>query len=98
MKKYRILFYFIAFFVFLRSPLRAEPVLPHLFSDHMVIRRETEIRIWGWADAGEKISVSFGAGSGQAITNADGRWRVTQIFSPASAQPQIRISVSRRIT
>ena len=77
MKKYRILFYFIAFFVFLRSPLRAEPVLPHLFSDHMVIQRETEIRIWGWADAGEKISVSLGAGSGQAITNADGRWRVT---------------------
>jgi len=59
-EKVQNMFYFIAFFVFLRSPLRAEPVLPHLFSDHMVIQRETEIRIWGWADAGEKISVSLG--------------------------------------
>src|SRR5438132_1523807 len=40
MTKSRILFCFIAFFVFLRSPLRAEPVLPHLFSDHMVRRYE----------------------------------------------------------
>jgi len=58
MKNSRILGYFLLFFVFLVSPLRAEPLLPHLFSDHMVIQRETEIRIWGWADAGEKISYS----------------------------------------
>jgi hypothetical protein len=37
-------------------PFRAEPVLPHLFSDHLEIRRETEIRIWGWAEAEEDIS------------------------------------------
>src|SRR5258708_5382965 len=76
MKKYRILLYFIAFFVFLRSPLRAEPLLPHLFIDHMVIQRETEIRIWGWADAGEKISVSLAASSGHAIADSDGHWKV----------------------
>src|SRR6266481_8155363 len=76
MKNSRILGYFLLFFVFLVSPLRAEPLLPHLFSDHMVIQRETEIRIWGWADAGEKISVSLGAGSGQGTTDAEGHWKV----------------------
>jgi hypothetical protein len=71
-----IVVYFLLFFVFLLSPLRAEPTLPHVFSDHMVIQREAEIRIWGWADAGEKISVSFGASSGQAPADSDGHWKV----------------------
>src|SRR5260370_14965065 len=76
MKNFKILLYFSLFFVFLLSPLRAEPVLPHMFSDHMVIQRETEIRSWGWADGGEKISVSLGTGSGQGATDSDGHWRV----------------------
>jgi len=77
MKNSRVFVYFLLFFFVLVSALPAEPVLPHLFSDHMVIQRETEIRIWGWADPGENISVSLGAGSGPAITGPDGRWRVT---------------------
>ena len=76
MKNSKILTYFSPLFVFLTLPLRAEPVLPHLFSDHMVIQRETEIHIWGWADAGEMVSVSLGIGSGQAATDLDGHWRV----------------------
>jgi sialate O-acetylesterase len=77
MKNSSVLVYFLLFFLVLLSPLRAEPVLPHLFNDHMVIQRETEIRIWGWADAGEKISVRLGAIGGQTTTDGDGRWRVT---------------------
>jgi len=76
MKNSRILGYFLLFFVFLVSPLRAEPLLPHLFSDHMVIQRDTEIRIWGWADAGEKISVSLAANSSQVTADSAGHWKV----------------------
>ncbi len=76
MENSRRLIYFLLVFVFLLSPLRAEPVLPHLFSDHMVLQRETEIRVWGLAEAGEKISVSLGTGSGDATADSDGRWRV----------------------
>ena len=68
---------FLSFFFFVLSSLRAEPVLPHLFSDHMVIQREAEIRVWGRADPGEIVSVGLGASIGQATTDADGRWRVT---------------------
>jgi sialate O-acetylesterase len=77
MKNSSVLAYFLSFFFFVLSPLRAEPVLPHLFSDHMVMQREAEIRVWGWADPGEIISVSLGTSTGQATTDADGRWRVT---------------------
>ena len=54
----------------------ADPVLPTLFSDHMVLQREREIRIWGKADVDEKISVSL-AGH-EATTTADVRhsWSV----------------------
>ena len=68
---------FLSFFFFVLSSLRAEPVLPHLFSDHMVIQREAEIQVWGRADPGEIVSVGLGVSIGQATTDTDGRWRVT---------------------
>jgi hypothetical protein len=55
MKNSSTLVHFLLFFFVLSLPLRAEPVLPHLFSDHMVLPRETEIRVWGWADPGESV-------------------------------------------
>lgn len=77
MKNFSILVYFLLAFLVLLSPLRAEPLLPHLFSDHMVIQREIEIPVWGWADQGENISVTLGASIGQAVAGSDGRWKVT---------------------
>jgi len=83
LQRNRILGSSLLFFLVFFSPLRAEPVLPHLFSDHMVIQREAEIRVWGWADSGEVISVSLGTTGGQATADSDGRWRVTLPAMPA---------------
>lgn len=33
--------------------------LPKLVGDRMVLQRETELKIWGWADPGEKVTVRF---------------------------------------
>ena len=38
------------------SPLHADVRLPAIFSDHMVIQRDVEAPVWGWAEAGEKVS------------------------------------------
>jgi len=38
---------------------RANVTLPALFSDHMVVQRATSIPVWGWADAGEQVSVNI---------------------------------------
>lgn len=43
----------------LAAPLWAAPVLPGLCSDHMVLQQGRELPVWGWADRGEKISVSI---------------------------------------
>jgi sialate O-acetylesterase len=60
----------------LGSPLRAQPILPHLFSDHMILQRDEPINVWGWAEPGERISVSLGESSSATTTGSDGRWRV----------------------
>ena len=38
---------------------RADVKLPGLFSDHMVLQQNMHLPIWGWADDGEKISITF---------------------------------------
>jgi sialate O-acetylesterase len=57
------------------SRLPAEPRLPHLFGDHMVIQRKMPISVWGWADPGEHISVSLGANSAETSTSNTGQWK-----------------------
>ena len=42
----------------------ADPALPTLFSDHMVLQQGREIHIWGKADPGEKVTVNL-AGRGR---------------------------------
>jgi sialate O-acetylesterase len=56
--------------------VRANPRLPGLFSDHVVLQRGREIPVWGSADAGEKIVVTLGADMREAVAGSDGRWSV----------------------
>ena len=71
--------------------------LNSLFSDHMVVQRETKIPIWGWADANEKISIeaSWGA-KAQVVTNANGTWRVN-LKTPKAGGP-FTITISGKNT
>ncbi len=65
------------------APLR----LHALFSDHMVLQRNTSVPIWGWAEAGMKVTVS--PAWGDAVqTRADdrGRWTVS-IQTPDAGGP-----------
>ena len=37
----------------------AQIKLPKLVSDGMVLQRNADVKIWGWASPGEKVSVEF---------------------------------------
>ena len=39
-------------------PVRADVKLPAIFGNEMVIQRETKAPVWGWADPGEKVTVT----------------------------------------
>ena len=56
--------------------LRADVRLPAVLSHHMVLQRDAVVPIWGWADAGEKITVAFAGQTRTATAAADGAWRV----------------------
>ncbi|MGB1937927.1 MAG: sialate O-acetylesterase [Akkermansiaceae bacterium] len=58
-----------------------------MFSDNMVIQRNTEAPVWGNADAGEKVSVTASWGANASATaDKDGKWQVT-LKSPAAGGP-----------
>ncbi len=57
-------------------PLRAAPALPGLFSDHMVLQQGRELPIWGWADPGEKITVTLANLTRSTSASVDRRWKV----------------------
>lgn len=64
----------------------ADVTLPAIIDNQMVIQSETHAPIWGWADAGEHVSVSF-AGQTQATTaGANGKWMVKLDPLPVSAE------------
>lgn len=56
MKKYNYLFFL--FLMLLAVPgLQAEIRLPAVFSDHMVLQRNSKLTFWGWGTPGETISI-----------------------------------------
>ena len=68
----------LGFLVLLVPPgAEAEPKLPYLFTDHMVLQRGMNVSVWGWADPEERIAVTLGANTRETITPADGHWNVS---------------------
>jgi len=71
------------FFACLFLQSRAQLTTAKLFADHMVLQRNQEVPVWGWAEKKAKVAVSL---NGQeAVTRADdqGNWKV--ILKPMPA-------------
>lgn len=66
----------------------AEVRLPALFGDRMVLQQGTPLRIWGWADAGESVTVRLAGQEAGATTDATGRWRV-ELWPLAAGGPHV---------
>ena len=57
-------------------PLSAKVRLPRLVSNKMVLQRDTELKIWGWASPGEKVIVRFRGKHYNTEADAKGNWLV----------------------
>jgi len=62
--------------VVVATAARADVRLPRVFGDHMVIQRDAAVAVWGWADAGEEVTVSIAGKSASGKAGADGKWMV----------------------
>ncbi len=61
--------------------------LHNLFQSNMVLQREKPITIWGWAVAGEDVTVSFAGKTQTTKAGADRSWKVIFPAMPATAEP-----------
>lgn len=50
--------------------------LPVLINDGMVLQRDSEINIWGWASPGEKVRVKFNNKIFSTVTDSKGDWKI----------------------
>jgi sialate O-acetylesterase len=64
----------------------AEVRLPGIISDHMLLQRAVPVRVFGTAEPGEAVTVTFRGQSAQATADAIGRWETwLGPFAPGAA-------------
>lgn len=56
--------------------VQADVRLPAIIGSHMVLQQKLANPIWGWADAGEEVTVSINGQTKSSQTGADGKWSV----------------------
>jgi sialate O-acetylesterase len=70
--------------------------LPKILNSNMVIQREKPINVWGWASAGEKISVQFKKQVKATKADKNGNWMV--ILAPESAGGPFELTIKGKNT
>ncbi len=67
-----------------------------LFTDNMVLQQEREIPVWGRAEPGHALSVTFAGHRREVVTDHAGRWKV--IFPPVTAGGPYKMIIAGRET
>jgi sialate O-acetylesterase len=76
---------FIACLVFALTA-SADVKLPNVLGSGMVLQRDLTVPVWGWAEAGEKVTVSFAGQTKTAKAGDDGKWMVKLSALKANAK------------
>src|SRR5579871_1807647 len=77
---------------------RADIRLPAIVGDHMVLQRDLPLPIWGWADPGEEVNVTFGEHKATTKAEADGKWRVTLPAVKSGGPLEMTLAGKNKIT
>ena len=79
--------------------LEARVKLPALVGDNMVLQRNSEVNLWGWADAGKTVTVRTGWNNASytARTASDGTWKAVVRTGEAGGPYEVRISDGEEI-
>ncbi len=75
-RKMKIWMLFAAFTMFFVSTAHANVTLPYILSENMVLQRDIPVNIWGWANSGEKVTVSINGQKFSARADQNGAWKV----------------------
>ena len=102
MKKYHHYLTLLSLFMLLGIlKLQAAIQLPAIFSNHMVLQRNSELTFWGWGIPGETISIAPEWMKGEIIktqVNNTGKWSARVPSGEAGGPYEIRFSGSSEVT
>ena len=85
-------------FLFMSVTAIGQVQLPRLISDGMVLQRDAEIKIWGWAAEGENISVRFIDSIYTTIADDKGNWHIVLPKLKAGGPYEMNVNASHSIT
>lgn len=75
----------------------AQVELPKLVSNGMVLQRDAEVRLWGWASPGEAVRINFKDQQYQATASENGDWEIRLKDLKAGGPYQMQIAASNQI-
>ena len=70
----------------------ADITLPKIFSDHMVLQRNSEVPVWGTAAPGEKLKIKLDQVEYTATATGDGNWSTNVRTGDAGGPFELSIS------
>lgn len=76
----------------------AQVRLPRIVRDSMVLQRDANVKIWGWANSNEKVTVSFNNKKYGTKADAGGNWSIKLPPTKAGGPYTIDIKASNSIT
>ncbi len=71
--------------------------LPKIISDGMILQRDIPLKIWGWANPGEKVTVQLNAQQYKTTTSPNGNWSVILPANKAGGPHSITLKASNTI-
>ncbi len=80
------------------AQLQGQVRLPRLISDGMVLQRDANVKIWGWATPGEGITVDFAGREYSAKADASGDWIILLAPQEAGGPHTMKIQASNSLT
>ncbi|HEX8116424.1 MAG TPA: sialate O-acetylesterase [Pyrinomonadaceae bacterium] len=75
---------------------RAGVRVPSVIGDNMVLQQGRKVRVWGWAEPGERVTVTFRGEKSSATADVRGRWEV--YVGPHKAGGPFELTVAGRNT
>ncbi|MGI6401125.1 MAG: sialate O-acetylesterase [Thermoguttaceae bacterium] len=76
---------------------QASVKLPRIFGNDMILQRDVETPIWGWASPGERVTVDICEQRQSVVADETGKWSVELEPQPAGGPFEMTVSASNTI-
>lgn len=87
-----------AFFAFQTNNIIAQIKLPRLISNGVILQRNEDLKIWGWAAANESVQMKFNSKVYNTKADSEGNWMIMLPKQKAGGPYQMVFEASNTVT